>query len=211
MKIVTYNIHKGMNAKNKPTLFKIGKYLKKQRCDAICLQEVLYPQFLILKKQINMNGVFAANVKKPGMLYGICIFTQSKDFSSQHFLLTSKKEQRGALCLSYETNKGHINIINTHLGLDKQERNIQLNEIMDYTKCLVGNKIICGDFNEKNINIGKFNDTAIISDEQEQATFWPSSSRIDYIFVDGQLNINNYKVDEIKLSDHFPLICEISK
>ena len=183
MRVITYNIHKGMDAKNKPTLLKIGKYLKKQHCDVICLQEVLYPQFLILKKQINMKGIFAANVKKPGMLYGICIFTKSEEFSSHHFLLTSKKEQR----------------------------NIQLNEIMDYTKCLVGNKIVCGDFNEKNINIGPFIDTAILADYKDQSTFWPSNSRIDYVFVDKQLSIINYKVDKIKLSDHFPLFCEISK
>ncbi|MBS5788076.1 MAG: endonuclease/exonuclease/phosphatase family protein [Clostridioides difficile] len=211
MRVITYNIHKGMDAKNKPTLLKIGKYLKKQHCDVICLQEVLYPQFLILKKQINMKGIFAANVKKPGMLYGICIFTKSEEFSSHHFLLTSKKEQRGALCLSYVTDNGYMNIINTHLGLDKEERNIQLNEIMDYTKCLVGNKIVCGDFNEKNINIGPFIDTAILADYKDQSTFWPSNSRIDYVFVDKQLSIINYKVDKIKLSDHFPLFCEISK
>ncbi|MGO0807192.1 polysaccharide deacetylase family protein, partial [Clostridioides difficile] len=41
-------------------------------CDVICLQEVLYPQFLALKAVLNMDGVFATNVKKVNMIYGIC-------------------------------------------------------------------------------------------------------------------------------------------
>lgn len=209
VKILCYNIHKGMDAKNKPTLLKMGKFIKKQNCDVVCLQEVLYPQFLILKKQLNMSGTFAANVKKPGMLYGICTFVKNKEFADHHFLLTSKKEQRGALCLSLTDSNGHMNIINTHLGLDKEERDTQLNEILDYTSTLVGKKIVCGDFNQKNVNIGKFDDVAVIEGDQNQPTFWPTESRIDYIFIDKKLDSDSYKVDKIKLSDHFPLICKL--
>ena len=73
MKVVTYNIHKGMDKNNKLTLDKIGEYLKDLNCNVICLQEVLYKQYIELKNIINMDGVFVANVKEK--LYGI--FTET--------------------------------------------------------------------------------------------------------------------------------------
>lgn len=206
MKIVTYNIHKGMDSNNKLTLAKIGTYLKQLNCDVICLQEVLYPQFLALKAVLNMGGVFATNVKKVNMIYGICTFTKLKILNNNHFFLTSKKEQRGALCITVDDYGRIINIINTHLGLDKEERAKQLDEIIDYRNRLVGEVVLCGDFNEKNISLDMFNDTAVCLNKSHLATFEKSNSRIDYIFVDKKTELKGYVVEKIYLSDHYPVI-----
>ena len=95
------------------------------------------------------------------------------------------------------------------LGLDIYERREQISEIMDYIKDLRRSKIVCGDFNEKNISINIFNDSAVYTNYQSIPTFEKSNARIDYILVDKSLEIDKYYVDKIYLSDHFPIIVDI--
>ncbi len=95
------------------------------------------------------------------------------------------------------------------MGLDKDERKEQLSQIIDYTNRLQKSKVICGDFNEKNIFISIFNDSAVYTNNQSIATFEKSNARIDYILVDKSLGIYKYKLDKINLSDHYPIIVDI--
>ncbi|MGL5346634.1 MAG: endonuclease/exonuclease/phosphatase family protein [Peptostreptococcaceae bacterium] len=208
MKIVSYNIHKGMDSNNKPTLKKMGNYLLSLECDIICLQEVLYHQYMELKKILKMEGVFAANVKNVTMLYGICIFSMKKITYSQHKLITSMKEQRGFIYANVFSDKRCINVINTHLGLNEDERKIQIDEILNYAY-EIEDIVFCGDFNEKNISINRYSDAAIIEKKQNICTFPKSNSRIDYIFIDENICIQHYFVDKVEFSDHYPVIVKI--
>lgn len=198
-----------MNANNVFTLNKIIKYLKELDADIICLQEVLYNQFAILKQSLKLDGVFAANVNKPTLMYGIATLSKNEILDKKHIFLKSKGEQRGFLHTNIFSNICSVDVINTHLGLDKDERKEQLNQIVDFTNRLRKAKVICGDFNEKNIFISIFNDSAIYTNNQSIATFEKSNARIDYILVDKSLGIYKYKVDKINLSDHYPIITEI--
>lgn len=198
-----------MNANNVFTLNKIIKYLKELDADIICLQEILYNQFAILKQSLKLDGVFAANINKPTLMYGIATLSKNEILDKKHMLLKSKGEQRGFLHTNIFSKIRSVDVINTHLGLDKDERKEQLNQIVDYTNRLRKAKVICGDFNEKNIFISIFNDSAIYTNNQSIATFEKSNARIDYILVDKSLGIYKYKVDKINLSDHFPIITEI--
>ena len=189
-----------MDEYNYSTLFKIMNYLKSLNCDVICLQEVLYHQFQLMKLLLKMNGEFALHKK---MKFGICILTKYNIKEINHILLTSKKEQRGLLSFDFNDRT----IINTHLGLDKEERNTQISEIMDFAKTRKKDIILCGDFNEKNIDINCYKDIAKIFNKDFQPTF--RKYRIDYIFVDKKIKPISYKVDEVAYSDHFPIICEI--
>ena len=209
MKILSYNIHKGMDANNIFTLNKMIKYLKNIDADIICLQEVLYNQFAILKQSLKIDGVFAANINKPTLMYGIATLSKYEILKNEHIFLKSKKEQRGFLYTNIFYGKYCIDIINTHLGLDIYERRAQISEIMDYIKDLRRSKIVCGDFNEKNISINIFNDSAVYTNYQSIPTFEKSNARIDYILVDKSLEIDKYYVDKIYLSDHFPIIVDI--
>lgn len=209
MKIITYNIHRGMDSNNKFTLNKIAKYLKIGEYDIICLQEVLYYQFIILKKFLKLYGVFGSNVNNSLMKYGICIFSKDKIYNYRHIFLSSKNEQRGFLVANVFSEQQEINIINTHLGLDKYERYNQINEILDYIPGLLEKIMLCGDLNEENINIDKFNDVAVITNNYNICTFEKSNSRIDYVFADKGMNIKKYYVDKVNMSDHYPVIVEI--
>lgn len=198
-----------MNANNVFTLNKIIKYLKELDADIICLQEILYNQFAILKQSLKLDGVFAANINKPTLMYGIATLSKNEILDKKHIFLKSKGEQRGFLHTNIFSKIYSVDVINTHLGLDKDERKEQLNQIVDFTNRLRKAKVICGDFNEKNIFISIFNDSAIYTNNQSIATFEKSNARIDYILVDKSLGIYKYKVDKINLSDHYPIITEI--
>lgn len=198
-----------MNANNVFTLNKIIKYLKELDADIICIQEILYSQFAILKQSLKLDGVFAANINKPTLMYGIATLSKNEILDKKHIFLKSKGEQRGFLHTNIFSNICSVDVINTHLGLDKDERKEQLNQIVDFTNRLRKAKVICGDFNEKNIFISIFNDSAIYTNNQSIATFEKSNARIDYILVDKSLGIYKYKVDKINLSDHYPIITEI--
>ena len=203
MKLICYNIHKGIDEFRRVTLFQLIGYLKSLDCDVICLQEVLYYQFKLMKKLLKMDGVFGLHVNNKKMKFGICMLSKNKITRSAHVLLSSKKEQRGLLSID----TGDVNIINTHLGLDKEERKTQISEILDFAKIQKKNIVICGDFNEKNISLISYKDVAQYLCKDFYPTF--KTSRIDYIFVSKVINIKSYEVDEVFYSDHFPIIVEI--
>lgn len=67
--------------------------------------------------------------------FGVCILTKYKIVAQNHVLLTSKKEQRGFAHIKVKINDDeYLNIINTHLGLDKYERVKQIDEIFRFYK-----------------------------------------------------------------------------
>ena len=203
MRLVCYNIHKGMDEFRRVTLLQLIKYLKSLDADVICLQEVLYYQFNMMKLILKMDGVFAIHVHNKKMKFGICILSKEKIIKSNHILLTSKKEQRGMLSIDRENEV----IINTHLGLDSEERKIQISEILDFAKNKGKNIIICGDFNEKNINLSSYKDVAKYLCEDRKPTF--NKWRIDYIFCSQVTKVKSYQVDQVFYSDHFPIMIEM--
>lgn len=210
MKILSYNIHRGKDINKKDKIKQMIKYIKTVNCDCICLQEVLYHQFIKIKEALKMEGVFAANVNTKTTKYGICILTKYNIKRSDHIFISSKKEQRGLLCINISTNnKKSLNIINTHLGLDKEERNNQIAEILDFKNRLINPVIICGDLNDKNISINTYYDSGVFFKNINIATLPKYNARIDYIFVDKSLEVIDYKVDKVELSDHYPIICKI--
>lgn len=203
MKLVCYNIHIGTDEFRRMTLFQLIGYLKSLDCDVICLQEVLYYQFKLMKILLKMNGVFGLHVNNRKMKFGICILSKNKINYSSHLLLSSKTEQRGLLSIDIDDKI----IINTHLGLDMEERKIQISEILDFAKNQNKNIVICGDFNEKNINLSSYKDAAKCLCKDFYPTF--KTSRIDYVFVSSIIDIKSYEIDQVLYSDHFPIIVKI--
>lgn len=207
MKLVTYNIHRGTGIKNNNTLENMIDYFNKNEIDILCLQEVLKSQHDKILNSTNFKGCYQSNVDLKNDKYGISIYY--KEDINVHYvegnLLTSKKEQRSFLNAQLYVNNKLLNIINTHLGLDKEERKTQIKEILDYCENLRGKIFICGDFNQKDIYLSNYYDTACIFDYDKIETFAPSKSRIDYIFMSNNLRLYNYYIDFINLSDHYPV------
>ncbi|MGL5694717.1 MAG: endonuclease/exonuclease/phosphatase family protein, partial [Peptostreptococcaceae bacterium] len=173
IKIVSYNIHSGLNKDMYPTLFDIIDFLRIADADIICLQEVNESakvgfQVSSLKEELKMYSHFGANVVNFGANYGLVTYSKYPIKSEKHIYLSSDKEQRGLLHTVVNIEGKKLNILNVHLGVKKEEREIQIKEVLSYAKNLEPEPyIIVGDFNEGNLSLEGTNlkDAAIETDK----------------------------------------------
>ena len=124
IKIVSYNIHSGVDKDMFPTLFDIIEFLKNCDADIICLQEVNESskvgfQVSSLKEELGMNSHFGANVVNLNSNYGLVTYSKYKIIRQNHIYLSSSREQRGLLHTVIDVRGKRVNIINVHLGTDK--------------------------------------------------------------------------------------------
>lgn len=216
LKIVSYNIHSGVDKDMFPTLFDIIDFLKNCDADIICLQEVNESakvgfQVSSLKEELGMNSHFGANVVNLNSNYGLVTYSKYKIIKQNHVYLSSSKEQRGLLHTVIDIRGKKVNIINTHLATNKEEQEEQLKELQEFIDKLGDEPyIIAGDFNAADINLdNKSIDVAKKLDKSNTLTFSLGIERIDYIFVSQDILPINYRVIIKKLSDHYPIIAKL--
>ena len=216
VKIVSYNIHSGVDKDMFPTLFDIIYFLKHCDADIICLQEVNESakvgfQVSSLKEELGMYSHFGANVVNLNSNYGLVTYSKYKIIRQNHVYLSSYKEQRGILHTVIDVKGKRVNIINVHLGTNKDEQKLQLKELQEFLDSLKDETyIIAGDFNSENITLNnKSIDVAKKLDKSNTLTFLLGMERIDYIFVSHDIQPINYSVIIKKLSDHYPIIAKI--
>lgn len=215
IKIVSYNIHSGVDKDMFPTLFDTIDFLKNSDADIICLQEVNESakvgfQVSSLKEELGMNSHYGANVVNANSSYGLVTYSKYKIISKNHVYLSSENEQRGLLHTVIDVKGKKVNIINLHLSANTQEQEIQLKEVQEFIDNLGDETyIIAGDFNEPDISL---NDTIDVAKELEQSntlTFSLGIERIDYIFTSSDVEPIDYKVLIKKMSDHYPIIAKL--
>jgi endonuclease/exonuclease/phosphatase family metal-dependent hydrolase len=76
--------------------------------------------------------------------------------------------------------------------------------------------IVCGDFNDTPVSYtyhkikGNLNDAFMEAGSGIGNTYVGNfpSYRIDYFLYSNDFKVKNYKVPHIKLSDHYPIVCE---
>lgn len=217
LKVVTYNIHSGLNKDMFPTLFDIIDFLRISNADIICLQEVNESakagfQVSSFKDELKMYSHFGANVVDFGLNYGLVTYSKYPIKSENHIYLSSGREQRGILHTVVNIDRRKLNIINVHLGLSKEEREIQVKELIEFIK-KIGDKpyIVVGDFNDGSMNIDEsiLKDVAKELDKSNVLTFATGLDRIDYIFVSPDIEVLDYEVLIKNMSDHYPIIAKI--
>ena len=213
IKIISYNIHSGLDKDMFPSLFDIIDFLRDTDADIICLQEVNESakagfQVSSLKEDLDMYAHFGANVVKLGSNYGLATYSKYPIVSQKHIYLSSKKEQRGMLHTVVNLGRGKkLNIINLHLGLDKEERELQLQEVETFIKELNDQYIVVGDFNQGDVDVNKeiFKDVAEELNQNNTLTYATSLDRIDYILLSPNIEVIEYDVIKKNMSDHFPI------
>ncbi len=217
IKIVSYNIHSGLNKDMFPTLFDIIDFLRISNADIICLQEVNESakagfQVSSFKEELNMYSHFGANVVDLGMNYGLVTYSKYPIKSQEHIYLHSERERRGMLHTVVNVEGRKLNVINVHLGLGEEERNVQLNELADFVSDLNNEPyIVVGDFNQGNMELDNniLKDVAKELDKSNILTFATGLDRIDYIFISPKIEVLNYEVLIKNMSDHYPIIAKI--
>lgn len=217
LKVVSYNIHSGLDKNMFPTLFDIIDFLRVCNADIICLQEVNESaksgfQVSSFKEELKMYSHFGANVVKLGSNYGLVTYSKYPIKNEKHIYLSSEREQRGILHTVINVEGRKLNIINVHLGLGNEEREMQLNELIEFISTIKGEPfIVVGDFNQGNIEIDEsiLKDVAVELEKSNILTFATGLDRIDYIFVSEGIEILEYDVLIKSMSDHYPIIAKI--
>ena len=215
--IISYNIHSGLNKNMFPTLFDTIDFLKQSNADIICLQEVNESaragfQVSSFKEELKMNSHFGANVGDLGFNYGLVTYSKYPIKGEEHIYLSSFREQRGMLHTVVKVDYRKLNIINIHLGLDDEERGIQIRELLDFIKKLGDEPyIVVGDFNQGGVTVEEdiLKDVAKELGKSNILTFPTGLDRIDYIFVSSNIEVIDYDVIIKDMSDHYPVFAKI--
>lgn len=208
--IMSYNIHRGRDEDEKYTLEEMINFFEESDIDIIALQEVLFSHHTLLRDIEGYTSQYVANIDSAVLSMGVATYSKYPIIESNHVILSSKTEPRGALHTVYKINQKNVNVINVHLGLDKNEREMEIEELLRYCENLEGEIILVGDFNEENIEIDAFIDVGKYHGYKDYDTFFKSNARIDYIFTKTKdMYSTTYSVVNNKLSDHYPITTKI--
>ena len=240
IRVMTYNVHYCINMDGKISPSRIAKVIAHYDPDIVALQELdvgrlrtggvdqaeviarelemafhYYPAFQIEEEQFG-DAVLSRYPMKLVHAGPLPTIPDRPDI-----------ESRGALWTSIDVGDHEIQLFNTHFGLRRQERLIQVNALMG--KEWLGHPdcrnpvIVCGDFNAlprskvcRKIR-RRFRDAQVLLDDHRpQRTFFGRYpvGRIDHVFVSPEITVHSIEVPRTALtltaSDHLPLIVELS-
>lgn len=234
MKVMSYNIQHGEGLDGVLSLSRIAKNILNSDASIIGIQEIdkffgersdYKDQAKQLAEKMQFNYTYGTNINLPpsngyaeNRQYGTAIFSRYPILESENTQLTSYgKEPRGLLKAKIDVEGVHVNIYNTHLGLDKKSKTKQIQEIIEITSKDKGPYVLMGDFNAEPRseelcllkNETELNDVfESISDANTYLSLEPTQ-RIDYIFVSSQIKYKNSKVLQVNGSDHLPIVSQI--
>jgi len=246
LRVMTYNVHSCLGLDGKYSPRRVARIIARYQPDVVALQELDVTrrrsggvdQAEQIARYLAMEYEFHPAIHMEEELYGDAILTRlpmrlvKKDIlpgpppRSRVRFVPTVDEPRGAVWIEVELNGEKLQILNTHLGLDKAERLLQVDallgpEWLKHPECR-GPKILLGDFNalptsaEYRRLSGRLHDTQLHAPRHKPLSTFPSritQMRIDYIFVERHLRVKKIMVPRTELtritSDHLPLIADI--
>lgn len=238
---MTYNVHSCCGKDYRALPSAIAEIIASNEPDILSLQELdvglsrsgFTDQANIIARQLGMHCHFSAALALEQGEYGNAVFSRYplllKKAENLPTLESMKGiERRGAIWAEVTLRKQNIQVFNTHLGLKKKERMLQINSLtgpewLNHPDCRPP-VIFCGDLNAlpgssvvKRVS-GILNDVQVLRNDggQPQKTY-PSTFplfRIDYVFVSRDIKVINTEVPDSRFirrtSDHLPLVVKLS-
>lgn len=238
--VVSYNIHAGKDASQRPNLERVAAVLDSLDADIVLLQEVdrgtersgHVDQVAELERLTGMHGAFGKSLDFQGGDYGIAALSRWPIDSAHVVPLPTEPpadrgggmyEPRVALHIAVATPAGTLQVIGTHLGAEGVStfRDQEAHDLLEHVRSTVAPDaplIIGGDFNSVPTSdiharfAQHFRDTWEECGSGEGHTFPADSAvrRIDYIFVRG-LRCDAARVPETLASDHRPLSVSLQR
>ncbi len=231
--VMSYNIHHGVGLDGKLNLERSADVIKEADAEIVGIQEVdrYYgdrSDFKDVAKELadllGYHYVFAANLNlepadghAENRQYGTAILSEYPIIDSENIFLSSfGEEQRGLLRTDINVRGIHLNVYNTHLGLDVGSRLAQMGEIIEVVSEHPGAAFLLGDFNaepdseEYRLLVDRTDFVDVFSNVDDANTFPVINpiKRIDYIFATPDIEVNNQQVIPTEASDHLPVAVE---
>lgn len=233
---MTYNVHSCVGRDRKASPERIAEVIELYRPDVAAIQELdielfrsgMVDQAKVIASHLNMHFHFHPSFNMEEGFFGNAVLSRYpirlvKAGELPTFRHRRMLEKRGALWVELDIDGKPLNLINTHLGLNRRERQSQIDMLLgpDWT----GNPacsppvILCGDFNVSPLSGGyrkiikKFNDVQRRLNGYRPRNTWPTRfplMRIDHVFVSYDISITGASVPRTALiqsaSDHLPLM-----
>lgn len=226
LKILTFNIHNGINWNGNYDLEQIAKFIGEINPDLAGIQEVgrfwsrktnFQDMATFLGERLGMFPVFSASLcREDKAFFGNLILSKYPILKAWTKILPGNLEPRNYLAIQVQTRGVRINFLTTHLGLSNVERLCQVSKIIKFGVQLGKPLIITGDFNEKISDSG----VALLKKNWVKHDPFPPQGtirlcnrmigpEIDMIFSSSDFVLKNMRVCENYLSDHLPVIAEL--
>jgi endonuclease/exonuclease/phosphatase family metal-dependent hydrolase len=236
IRIVTYNIHQGLDADYSMNLEGIISEIKKLSPDVVCLQEVNRAQvsnglvdcLMPVSHALGMPYAFGAN-HEDGQ-YGNAVLTRYpiKDWDNLRFFNNST-ETRGTLHAVIRTKQvgnmyNDLNIFVTHLDHIAGPKNVREKQSLEVLELWAKRprSVIVGDLNAepdtpemKPFYASGLRDALEPSGDKYRKTFWEGygepAMKLDYVFISPDLDATGVIIDDSRASDHKPVAVDIRR
>lgn len=239
LRVATYNVHHciGVDGKCRPQ--RTAAVIADLDADVIALQEMdchrertgFQDQTSALAAELGMYHRFFPVWQRGEERYGLALLSRFPMTVVREAALTeehppSRREARGAMWVTLQTDEGPVHVLNTHLGLRAADRTRQIDELLG-ERWLAGIEahepvILCGDFNagprsevmQRLLRLFRCAQVEA-SDHQPQPTFASilPLRRIDYVLLSRHFSVHKVCVPKnhatAVASDHLPLCAEI--
>lgn len=233
---MTYNVHSCLGADGVYSPERIADVIRAHDPDVVALQELDVSRLrsggvdqpVLLAKLLDMQQLFSATIIHDDERYGIALLSRGPiGVYREAPLPTAHRrkplERRGALWATIEASGAKIHVINTHLGLDRRERQLQVAALMG-SEWLDDRRdrtplILCGDFNFPAFSREYKRLSSKLADAQKSVRGWQARRtfpsrlpllRLDHVFVSSELIVEEVVVPKNRLtkvaSDHLPIV-----
>jgi endonuclease/exonuclease/phosphatase family metal-dependent hydrolase len=234
--VMTYNVHSSIGMDGKISPLRIAKVIDQCNPDIVALQELdsgrvrteMTDQAHLIALTLNMKYHFHSSIQLEEGEYGNAVLSRFpirlvKAGAVPVEPYNERLERRGAIWTEIEVHGRKLQLIATHLGLNRNERLAQTEAIMGPEwlshSCCRNPVILCGDFNTLPASpvyrriAGYLNDAQRSFKERRPRGTWPVHFpilRIDHLFFSPDIKVHNVMVPKNPLtriaSDHLPLV-----
>lgn len=229
LKVMTLNIHSGINWAGKYDPDGLVNLIRTINPDIIGMQEVeqnwsSVSQFQdlpgLLAERLGMFPAFSASLERNGGYFGNLVLSKYPLTQIWSERLSGSLETRSFVLTQIFVAGVRINFITAHLGLSESDRLEQVSGLFRYLNILDGPVLISGDFNAGvadpavNALLENFTDLGSPNGQPEQGTFrgknGATGGRIDFLLASSEFGLLQYQVIDSFVSDHLPLVAEVS-
>lgn len=232
MKVLSYNIHKGVGTDRRYRLDRILEVIASESPDIVCLQEVDFnvrrsrfdnQPLLMARELASEESLFQLNVPRREGGYGNLILSRWPMLSSEDVgLRFRRRKNRAAQTTIVDAPTGPVRVVNWHLGLMEGERRWQTRRLLESdalpNEPVHPPTIVVGDTNDWRNSL----DTLFAEEGFQQATnpvreyrsfpsYLPIAS-IDKAFlrgIEGAARVVRSRLAGVA-SDHLPLVVDLN-
>ena len=219
IRLVTYNVHRCQGSDRKISPYRIAEVIAAADADVVALQELdvnrtrsgRVDQAQLIAALLEMEFHFHAAWQTAEERFGNAVLSRLPMRLIHAAQLPGAprgwRERRGAVWVSVQAGRHHIQVINTHLGLVRHERLTQINALLGphwlgHPDCR-SPRVLCGDFNTVPGTRVHGRCLEILRDAQQAFRLarprrtYPTRlpvARLDHVFLSDEFTVRNVEV-----------------